>query len=328
MNNIGVSLSFNKNVYVAGNLVSGLLRFQSATCNTDCSPQKHSGDETDKKTVLDEFDPNIDSFVVTIQASGNICIDSKWTKISKLENYFDHSSVNHLIDSGIARKETETRKRQLQTNTSNNAIRYLYVSSTESYSFNKSNPIDNIEPIIIQFNLPLDALPSHKGLSFSISYGIHVFVTSSKFGNQRFMFNFPVISNNTSHMVSIPTPMPYRSKSSSLTLMTLSAISSINGGLCLPNDMSECRRSSFVEHTMYNQPSNIYNITDKEFVCSLELDVSQIMSGNKIVAQMYFGQSKQSCAIVSAGVIQSEIRSDGSIIQVSPFIVNIMFEYY
>jgi hypothetical protein len=61
---------------------------------------------------------------------------------------------------------------------------------------------------------------------------------------------------------------------------------------------------------------SIFSITDKDYVCTLEMETNKLFPGESLICYLNFERGKQICCSVRASVVQSEMRFDDSIVQV------------
>jgi len=62
--------------------------------------------------------------------------------------------------------------------------------------------------------------------------------------------------------------------------------------------------------------SNVYMVRDREHICDLHLSSASLCPGRDVEVHLDFNDSRQPCSMVRATVVLSEVRPDGSRIQV------------
>ncbi len=109
----------------------------------------------------------------------------------------------------------------------------------------------------------------------------------------------------------------YINRKSEMSIFLESQLLGINSALCNPKNLEDYRQVR--DQKIISNSQQIFNISDKNFVCALQLNRTRLCPGNSITANILFSQCKQVCYSVTASIIQSEVRNDGSIIQVRLF---------
>lgn len=62
---------------------------------------------------------------------------------------------------------------------------------------------------------------------------------------------------------------------------------------------------------------NVYMIRDKEHICNLRLPSKHGLVGRELVIELDFAECLQECSLVRAALIMSEVRPDGTRVQVN-----------
>lgn len=84
------------------------------------------------------------------------------------------------------------------------------------------------------------------------------------------------------------------------------------------NNQEKSFDSDGLKHAIKEVP-NVYRIRDKDHICDLHLQSQHVAPGADVRVHLDFADCHQPCSLVRATVVLSEVRPDGSHIQVSVF---------
>lgn len=251
---------------------------------------------------------------VTVQAQGHLHADSRWVKMSPAT--FLNNAAFPLDQSVHSPKVPPSMPATAQC---------IFATPREVVS--RSLLLREGSGAYVQFDLPLDVLPSFKGLCVTTNYNIAVTVQSPALGTKHLFFPFLVTGRGSASI-------PYLIKFSSLS--TFSAASLPADNVLVPSmakyssaeggddgeDDEELRMSQ-----VRNKNSDIYNIRDKQHICSLTLIRSglhaHLQAGSNLTVRLCFDDAAQQqgapvqqlCRNVRARLLQCERRIDKTRVQ-------------
>lgn len=288
MENLILSLSFNKSIYSGGGLICACLRISPLD---SCRAVNISSSQN--------------MSAIKIQAYGIIIMDPKWSRLPNLSHHIQEVTPTNgfILDSISSAANIQ----------SGNTNQIFFMSSIEDISC-IDYLISTSSGTIIEFELPIDALPSQKGLSFSISYNIGVEIYDSCKRVKHFT-TFPIQVLNSS-----PITFPYFKRFAMMSSLMESSLSSLH----IPISSHDRENSQYIPNNLdpssndNTSSSSTFKIADIDFICSMQLDnmnAKQICPGRNLVVKFNFNGCRQSCDSIKARIVQSEFRHDGSIVQ-------------
>jgi len=237
---------------------------------------------------------------VSAQAYGHIFADKRWNKSAPADEIFlpmANSAINHsVVIPPALLKPTESV--------------CIFTTPIEQLNF----PALAAEGVVLQFDIPVEALPSFRGLSCSILYFLTI--TYASYNPDGVMnvhqthFPFIVYGRGSS---STPQHLGY----SGLVTYPLTSIpsESLLSQPAVEDDFYENQRRI----SAYNSvDAAVYAIRDVEFVCTVCVGLASATycAGDMVTLCLDFEKNVQQCHAVRAKLMQCEKRLDGSRLQV------------
>jgi hypothetical protein len=245
------------------------------------------------------------SATISAQAYGHIFADARWIKAAPAREIFlstTNSAVNHslVIPSALLKPADSV---------------CIFTTSLEQLDFSAVLA----EGVVLQFEIPVEALPSFRGLSCSILYFVTVtFSTPGADGGMDVkQTHFPFIVYGRGSAVS-PQHLGY----SGLVTYPLASVpcESLLSQPAVEDDFYENQRRI----SAYNSgDAPVYAIRDVEFVCTVCVGLASATycAGDMVTLCLDFEKNVQQCYAVRAKLMQCEKRADGSRLQVSSFVL-------
>ena len=227
--------------------------------------------------------------VVLAQALGTITVDNKWIKSSRIPFV---QTPQYPMDQSMTIPPLPSPNTHC-----------FFITPREVLS----TTLLNDGGVFLLFDLPIDVIPSHKGLACSISYNIAITVQTPGEPNKQTKFPFSVLGHGSSATI------PYEIRCSSLAVFGSGAVPTENALLCPIED----EESDDVDRQTGSFLGQLFNIRDREFVCSLSMmsQLHQLHPGSDLCISLSFEGCVQRCFSVRAYLQQCENRSDGSRVQ-------------
>lgn len=73
------------------------------------------------------------------------------------------------------------------------------------------------------------------------------------------------------------------------------------------------------------QVPNVYMVRDRDHICDLHLSSQHLSPGSDVEVHLDFTDNIQPCSMVRATIVLSEVRPDGSYIQVWFYVLSTLF---
>eukprot|EP00600_Ochromonadales_sp_CCMP1393_P008402 CAMPEP_0174970814 /NCGR_PEP_ID=MMETSP0004_2-20121128/9624_1 /TAXON_ID=420556 /ORGANISM="Ochromonas sp., Strain CCMP1393" /LENGTH=365 /DNA_ID=CAMNT_0016220651 /DNA_START=313 /DNA_END=1410 /DNA_ORIENTATION=- len=160
--------------------------------------------------------------------------------------------------------------------------------------------------VFLEFGIPIDILPSYRGLCATVNY--YLTLTVQHVAETEIM-NFPLIFQGAGSPVDV-----YRIAHSSMVAYPASTfpVETIFSFPVMPGSGVEGNPDS---HPGSSEVPNIYMIRDKQHICNLRLDSKYAIAGHSVSIALDFSEGVQQCTMVRATMIMGERRPDDSRIQ-------------
>jgi len=229
-------------------------------------------------------------YVLLAQVCGYIQLDPKWSKSNDKTPSFVQTPV-YPFDHSI----------QMPQKSVPNSY-CIFLTPREVLSTTQIND----SGVFLMFSLPIDLIPTYKGLSGSVSYSLILSLQSP--GNSFKQIRFPITVLGSGSLT-----VPYEIRFSNLASFGARSVPIENPLLPPHNDDSD-------DDLMSDSPAIndiVYNIRDKDLICALSIISKKeaLHPGTYLTISLSFVLSKQPCRAVRAYLQQCENRINGSRVQ-------------
>jgi len=249
--------------------------------------------------------------VVLGQVHGHVAVDTRWVKIPS-------DLFQNALEFALPEQNVHLPRAPAPLAASSPCV---FLTPREVIS---PSQLEDADGVYLQFDLPLDVLPSFRGLCALVCYSICITVQTPVETRQLF-YPFNVIGRGTKSI-------PHLIKVSSLSVYAASALPMDN--FLVPSSWSTSAVTtvaslsfSSVASTLQQEQwsvggtdsTNIFNIRDQDLICSLAVEREHpsvpTQPGDELSIRLNFEEAIQPCRAVRARVCLCERRADGSRIQ-------------
>jgi len=271
---------------------------------------------------------------VTIQAFGHIAVDTRWikTRTSDGTSFFSQSfdESQGECSSPLPRAQSQSssgpsvlvsKGPPLDDGDSSNIGSSQCIFTTQIVTIADAESAN--EGIFVQFDLPMDLLPTFKGLYLTINYFIQLSLFSPSTNiYTRFFFPFIVSGSGSS------SSKPYSVRFSNINAIPFLSLPPDNCFCPLPDAAQDVEDDGVEGNSGPNRETChpvTFNIRDEDLICSVCLLLPSTATASNPFIKLYAGNtfnicldflnSKQPCHTVKSRLILCEKRTDGTRVQ-------------